>query len=151
MLIAAILICQIIGNIGTLFTYPALAGWYSALHKPSFNPPDWVFGPVWLILYTLMGISLYLAWSSPKRIKSSDRYLIPFWIQLLLNPLWSFLFFGLRSPLYGLIGIAALWITIMITIIRFSRISRNAALLLVPYIFWVSFAIVLNFYVWKLN
>lgn len=152
-LIVAVVACQLIGNLGAVFTIPSLSTWYALLNKPSFNPPNWIFGPVWIILYTLMGISLYLAWKEFPRLKktSRDKAALLFAFQLALNLLWSYLFFGLRSPLYGLICIALLWVAILATMLEFYGISRNAALALLPYILWVSFAAMLNLSILILN
>ncbi len=150
-LVLSIIICQLAGFIGSLFTTPAIPMWYAILNKPSFTPPNSIFAPVWTTLFFLMGISLFLIW----RMQEPKRYIriaiIFFFIQLALNILWSFLFFGLKSPFAGLIEIIILWIAIFLTIVSFYGISKAAALLLVPYILWVSFAIVLNFYLWRLN
>lgn len=154
-----VLVCLMAGAVGSVFTFPSIEGWYAGLQKPAFTPPDWVFGPVWTTLYVLMGAAAYLVYSEgagkreAKGAKKKEvrRALETFGIQLGLNVLWSLLFFGLHSPLYGLACIAALWIAIAATIIRFYAISKTAGLLLVPYILWVSFASLLNFYVWMLN
>ena len=145
------LLCLTAGAIGSAFTFPAIPGWYASLSKPSFNPPDWVFGPVWTALYVLMGIAAYLVYRAGAGKKGVRAALAAFGVQLCLNVLWSLLFFGLRSPLYGLICIAALWLAIAATIIKFYGISKAAGLLLVPYMLWVSFAGLLNYYVWILN
>ncbi len=152
-LIAAILVCQIIGNIGTIFTLPALSTWYASLNKPFFNPPDWLFGPAWIILYTLIGIALYILWDRWPDLKKPVRKpaLMAFVIQMALNPLWSFLFFGLRSPLYGFAEIILLWIAIVATISEFYKVSKSAGMILLPYILWVSFAALLNFSILILN
>ena len=152
-LVAAIAICQIVGNIGTIFTLPALLKWYPSLSKPFFNPPNWLFGPAWLILYTLMGIALYIIWNRWPTIKKPTRSRIIgiFGIQLALNPVWSFLFFGLRSPIYGFVGIVLLWIAIVTTTFEFSKVSKNATAILLPYIIWVSFALILNLFIVLLN
>jgi len=150
-LLLAILLCQIVGNLGSFFTFPALASWYGTLHKPAFTLPNWVFAPAWLTLYTLMGVSLYLVWEKEKRNRKVRKALMIFSIQLALNFLWSFLFFGLRSPLYGFAGIFFLWLAIIITTVEFFKISRNAGALLLPYISWVSFALILNLYIFLLN
>jgi tryptophan-rich sensory protein len=149
--ITAILIVELIGNIGTIFTLPAITTWYTTLSKPAFNPPNWVFGPVWTILYALMGIAAYLVWERRTRNKQADAALEVFGAQLALNILWSLSFFGLHSPLYGLVVIVLLLAAIALTMIRFYKISKTAAYLLVPYLLWVAFASVLNFYVWKMN
>lgn len=147
-LLSAIGFCQIAGLVGSVFTTPAISTWYSTLNKPSFTPPNWLFAPVWLTLYTLMGISLYLIWESKKEKKAAVGL---FAIQLVLNAFWSILFFGLKSPLYGLITIVILWIAIMATIAEFYKISKPAAYLLIPYICWVSLATALNYFIWFLN
>jgi len=173
-LIISIVVCQLAGVIGAVFTTPAISGWYASLEKPSFNPPNWVFGPVWTALYFLMGISLYLVWKknwvsdspiNPEEQKSwnpiSDRLwtgswraknvIIIFFFQLVLNILWSVIFFGLKAPYFAFFEMLALWFSILYTIINFHRVSKKAGLLLLPYILWVSFALVLNFSIWWLN
>lgn len=150
-LIISILICQGAGITGSLFTSPAIKGWYAWLEKPSFNPPNWIFAPVWTLLFLLMGISLYLVWEKGLESKKAKTALSIFTVQLILNILWSFFFFGLQSPLLGFIEIVLLWFAILATILSFYRISSKAALLLVPYILWVSFATLLNFSIWQLN
>jgi len=149
--VLSIALCQVAGLIGSLFTTPSIPTWYASLQKPSFAPPNWLFGPVWITLYTLMGISLYLVWNKGLKNKLVKKGLLIFGIQLALNALWSFLFFGLRSPLYGFIEIIVLWIAIGFTILKFYRISKNATFLLLPYITWVTIAAVLNYYIWILN
>lgn len=149
--IALIIICQSAGIIGSIFTFEAIPGWYAELARPDFAPPNWVFGPVWTTLYALMGISSYLVLRNGLERNDVRMALGVFGVQLLLNTLWSVLFFGLRSPFYAFIEIIFLWFSIFASIILFWRISRNAGLLLVPYILWVSFAAILNFYIWILN
>jgi len=154
MLAVSILICLAAGIIGSLFTMPAIAGWYATLAKPFFSPPNWAFGPVWTILYILMGTSLYLVWSKDsmkKGVKGKALAMKVFAVQLALNVLWSILFFGLRSPVLGFAGIVALWISIAATMYLFRKIDRKAFWLLVPYIVWVSIAAALNFSVWMMN
>ncbi|MBI2129887.1 tryptophan-rich sensory protein [Candidatus Woesearchaeota archaeon] len=143
-LIFSIIICQLAGLIGSFFTASSVDTWYAALEKPGFNPPNWIFGPVWVALFLLMGISLYLVWEKGIKAKGAKIALIFFGIQLLLNMVWSIIFFGLRSPLYASIEIIILWLAILLTIIKFYKISKPAAYLLVPYILWVSFAVALN-------
>jgi len=150
-LIFSIVVCQIAGVLGSLFTYPSIPTWYATLKKPGFTPPSWLFAPVWTILFALMGISAYLVWNKGLENKEVKRSLLIFSIQLVLNVLWSFLFFGLESPFYAFMEIILLWFAIALTILNFFKISRSAGLLLLPYIFWVSFAMILNFYIWKLN
>ncbi len=149
-LLAAILLCQLAGVIGSVFTFQNIPTWYASLNKPWFNPPNWVFGPAWFTLYTLMGISLYLVWGKGLNEKTRPPLTV-FGMQLFLNALWSILFFGMQMPLTAFIEIIALWIAIALTICKFYPISRKAAWLLVPYICWVSFAAALNLFVWVLN
>ncbi len=149
--VLSILLCLAAGAIGGLVTYPAIPGWYASLNKPSFSPPNWVFGPVWTALYVLMGIAAYAVYRTGMKKQAVRDALAVFGVQLGINVLWSLLFFGLHSPIYGLMCIVALWLAIAITIIRFYAISKTAGLLLVPYILWVSFASLLNFCVWMLN
>ncbi len=150
-LVISIVICQLVGVIGSVFTNTSVQTWYAELQLPSFTPPGWFIGTVWIILYTLMGISLYLVWNKGLRNKRVKNSLYLFGLQLILNAVWSFLFFGLRSPFLGLIEIVFLWVAIAFTILKFYKISRTAAWLLVPYIVWVSVALMLNFYIWRLN
>ena len=150
-LIVSILICQGAGVVGSLFTSPAIPTWYAMLQKPSFNPPNWLFAPVWIILFLLMGISLYLIWSKGLENRKVKVVIFVFATQLILNILWSFLFFGLHLPLYAFAEIIILWLAILLTIVSFYRISKTAGLLLLPYIFWVSFATILNFFIWQMN
>lgn len=150
-LLVALVICQLAGVVGTLFTTPSISTWYATLRKPFFNPPNWLFGPVWVTLFILMGISFYLVWNKGAKNKKVKIALGAFAIQLALNALWSILFFGLRSPFYAFIEIVMLWTAIVFTIIKFYKISRGAALLLLPYIIWVTIAAVLNLSVWMLN
>lgn len=145
---ACIIICMIAGAIGSVFTMDAIPTWYATLNKPSWTPPNWVFAPVWTTLYILMGISLYLVLQSNKKSNNAKKI---FWLQLGLNVIWSVLFFGLHSPLLGMICIAALWLAIFFTIKIFYKIDRNASYLLVPYICWVTIASALNFGVLLLN
>ncbi len=147
----SIILCEAAGIVGSVFTFPAITTWYAALAKPAFTPPSWVFGPAWTLLYLLMGISLYLAWEKGLLKKENRPALIAFGTQLALNTLWSLLFFGLRSPLLGLVCIALLWISILASACLFWKISKPAALLLLPYLAWVTFASALNYAVWTLN
>jgi tryptophan-rich sensory protein len=150
-LIISVLVCQAAGLIGSIFTRPAISTWYAELIKPRFTPPDWVFGPVWISLYLLMGIAAFLVWRRGFHHQVVKRALGIFGVQLVLNALWSFLFFGLRSPLAGVIGIIVLGIAIILTIRSFLAVSRPAGLLLIPYFLWVSFATGLNLSIWWLN
>jgi len=150
-LVIAILVCELAGVIGALFTRPSIQVWYAGLAKPSFNPPNWVFGPVWATLYALMGIAAWLIYE--KRAKGADvrRLLGIFVAQLIVNVLWSIMFFGAHQILPAFVIIVALWVLIAAAIGLFAKISRPAALLLVPYILWVSFAAVLNASLYALN
>jgi len=146
-----ILVCQLAGFIGSFFTRPAIATWYAELNKPRFTPPDWVFAPVWISLYILMAVAAFLVWRRGLHHQVARRALVFFGVQLVLNALWSFLFFGLRSPLGGLIGISILGIAIILTVQSFLKVSRTAGLLLIPYFLWVSFATGLNLSIWWMN
>ncbi len=148
-LIVAIVICLLAGAIGSVFTASEITTWYSSLNKPFFTPPNWVFAPAWTVLYILMGLSLYLVWISNSKEKHDAMRM--FELQLLLNVAWSFLFFGLHSPLLGLAGIIVLWLAIFQTMEWFHKISKKATYLLVPYILWTSFALVLNLAVFAMN
>jgi tryptophan-rich sensory protein len=150
-LIFSIFICLFAGFIGSYFTTPAIPTWYATLLKPSFAPPNWVFFPVWTALFIMMGISLFLIWKKGWEDKTVKTAIYLFAGQLVLNALWSVAFFGLRSPLLGLMEIILLWFAILVTILSFKKISRTAAYLLIPYILWVSFAAFLNFMIWRLN
>ncbi|MBN1255925.1 MAG: tryptophan-rich sensory protein [Deltaproteobacteria bacterium] len=151
LLVISILICQGAGFIGSLFTRPSIPTWYATLEKPSFTPPNGVFSPVWIMLFALMGIALFLVWRTGLTERKARIALGFFGMQLIFNILWSASFFGLRSPFVGLIDIAVLWIAIALTIFFFFKISKVAASLLLPYIVWVSFAVILNFSIWTLN
>jgi benzodiazapine receptor len=150
-LVFAIIVCQLAGVVGSIATYPSIPTWYASLQKPFFTPPNWLFAPVWLTLFTLMGISAYLVWSKGLKNRRVKTALMIFAVQLVLNALWSFLFFGLHYLLYAFIEIVILWIAIAFTILTFYRISRPAGIILLPYIVWVSIAATLNYYVWLLN
>jgi len=147
----AIIICQLAGIIGSFFTTPNIATWYAYLVKPVFSPPNWLFGPAWLTFYTLMGISLFLVWQKILKDKKAKSAVILFLIHLFFNAIWSILFFGLHSPLLGLIDIILLLVLIIIIIIKFYKINNIAAYLLIPYLLWVSFATVLNLSIYLLN
>ena len=150
-LIIAILVSELAGIIGSVFTFSAIPNWYATLARPALNPPAWIFGPVWTTLYLLMGISAFLIWKKGLGRRDVKIALSIFIGQLILNTLWSIIFFGLESPGGALIEIVFLWCAILATIITFSRISRLAGWLLAPYILWVSFAGYLNYAIWALN
>jgi tryptophan-rich sensory protein len=142
---------QAAGVIGSLFTARNVGVWYQTLRKPSWTPPSGIFGPVWISLYLLMGIAAFLVWRRGLAEEGVRTALVLFLIQLVLNTLWSAAFFGVPSPLAGLIAIIALWVMILLTIVAFLRISLGAGLLLLPYILWVSFAAALNLSILLLN
>jgi translocator protein len=150
-LFISILICFTAAGLGTLFTISAIPTWYATLNKPSFSPPNYLFGPVWTILYLLMGISLYLVWKKGFKNKKIKDAIYLFGIQLFLNAIWSPVFFGVHSLLLALVIIVAMWFYIIKTIKAFAKIDKTASYLLYPYLAWVSFASILNFSVWFLN
>jgi len=153
--VISIIICESVGIIGSFFTFSSVSNWFPTLVKPWFSPPSWLFGPVWTILYFLMGLSLYIVWNYKTETVSKQKYkkqfFILFGIQLILNALWSFLFFGLKSPISGLIDILFLDIAVITTIIYANRVSKYAAVLLAPYMAWIIFATLLNFEIALLN
>ncbi|MDO8558880.1 MAG: TspO/MBR family protein [bacterium] len=172
--IISIGICEAAGAAGSIFTIPAIKNWYAFLEKPSFSPPNWLFAPAWTILYFLMGVSLYLVWAKNWGIEvkagqaqqktwnpiskklwtgswREENAIAIFVVQLILNILWSVIFFGLKSPGMAFFEIIMLWFAILYTIVNFYRISKPAGLLLLPYILWVTFAAILNFAAWQLN
>ena len=150
-LVVSIIACLAAGLIGSIFTRGAIPTWYATLEKPAFNPPNWLFAPVWTLLYIMIGVAAFLVWRKGLENRQVRIALIVFLIQLILNALWSVVFFGLESPLYGLIVIAALWVAILFTVLKFFRISSAASVLLWPYMLWVTFAAVLNVSIWLLN
>jgi len=137
---------QSAGLIGSLFTTSAIPVWYAGLQKPVFSPPNWIFGPVWILLYILMGISVYLIWE-----KSAKKVVWLFWMHLIFNASWSIIFFGFQNPGLALINIIIIWLFIIILIIKFWKIHKLSAYLLIPYLAWVSFASLLNYFIWQLN
>ncbi len=143
-LMSAVVVTQGVGLLGAVATAPKIGSWYAGLDKPIFSPPSWLFGPVWTVLYVMMGVALYLGWQKKSDLKW-------FWIQLGLNTLWSFLFFGLESPGLAVIEIIVLWLAIVLTIKSFWVKNRIGGYLLIPYLLWVSFASILNGAVWWLN
>ena len=149
-LVASVVLCQSAGLLGSLFTTPAIPTWYATLKKPFFTPPNWIFSPVWFSLFVLMGISLFFVWRRPGHPRFKPALLF-FFVQLILNILWSAAFFGLRAPLLGLVDIVLLWIAILFTILNFLKVTKFAGVLLIPYLLWVSFATLLNFSLWILN
>lgn len=149
-LIICVLGTMIIGSISGIANAGTIDTWYANLIKPSFNPPNWIFGPVWTLLYLLMGVGLYLIYTSPSSAARTQALRL-FMLQLLLNFAWSFLFFYFKSPLLAFIEIILLWITIILMIRAFLQVYPGAGWLQLPYLAWVSFASVLNFSIWYLN
>ena len=150
-LAAAILFCLIAGSLGSLVTINGPGSWYATLQKPFFAPPNWVFAPVWITLFILMGVALYLVWQCGTENREVKMALGIFGVQFALNVIWSFLFFGLESSLLGLIDIILLWVMIVVTIRAFYRVKKSAAYLLIPYLAWVSLASALNGAVYFMN
>jgi tryptophan-rich sensory protein len=142
-LIASVGLPLLLGAIAGMFTAKAVPEWYATLNQPVFNPPNWIFGPVWTALYILMGISLFLVWRLPSGPERNTA-LIVFFVQLLLNFAWSFIFFYYKMIGLAFIEILILWITIVVMLILFYRVKPAAMWLNVPYLLWVSFASVLN-------
>ncbi|MBU2539558.1 tryptophan-rich sensory protein [Patescibacteria group bacterium] len=150
-LIIAVGVCELAGIVGSLFTTSAIPTWYATLQRPSFSPPNWLFGPVWIMLYILMGISIYLIWQKVEKNKTARGAMWLFWIHLFFNAIWSIIFFGLQNPGLAFINIIIIWLLIIALMIKFWKINRWATYLLIPYLLWVSFASVLNYFIWYLN
>ncbi|MFC4261985.1 TspO/MBR family protein [Ferruginibacter yonginensis] len=150
-LIISIAIPLAVGAISGYFTQSSVTTWFVTLNKPSFNPPSWVFAPVWTTLYIMMGIAFYIIWKSHAKLEKRYTGYTYYWLQLAANFLWSFLFFYYRQPGWALIDIVLMFILISCTIISFRKVSKTAAWLLVPYLCWVTFATALNFEIWRLN
>ncbi|MDD5270830.1 MAG: tryptophan-rich sensory protein [Candidatus Omnitrophica bacterium] len=150
-LLVSIAICEAAGIIGSFFTVSSVNTWYKTLAKPDFNPPAWIFAPMWTTLYLMMGVSLFLVWRKGVKSAGVKDALHFFAFQLALTVAWPYGFFGLKCPISGLFIIVILWAAILMTILKFARISRPAAFLLIPYILWVSFATALNGAVFFMN
>lgn len=151
-LLGWVALCEAAGVIGAFFTASAIPGWYAALAKPAFAPPSWLFGPVWTTLYLLMGVAAWLVWRNKRTAPLLRRRALRlFFIQLVLNAVWSPVFFGLHSLGGALVLIVLLWFAVVATIAAFARVSRTAAWLLVPYLAWVTFATYLAYAFWTLN
>ena len=150
-LVTSIIICEGAGLLGAVFTTPAIPTWYATLNKPLFTPPGWLFAPVWTALYLLMAIAAFLVWREGLDNEQVRGSMITFMVQLALNVLWSAVFFGLKSPLWGVIVIIVLWVAILLTMLAFMKVSKPAAWLMLPYLLWVSFASALTVGVWMLN
>ena len=149
-LLISILFTVGLGGISGVVTVQEIPHWYAGLHKPSFNPPNSLFGPVWSILYLLMGIGAWLVWKQPAS-SNRNQALLLFLLQFILNFCWAFIFFGMHQLGWALAELMLMWLAILLTIFQFGKFSSLASWLLVPYISWVSFAGILNAAIWKLN
>lgn len=147
--VSFILITFLVGISSSWVTQPEISSWYSNLIKPSFNPPNYLFGPVWTLLYLMMASAAFLVWSQNSKKRKTALSL--YFIQLILNGLWSWIFFKFHMIGIALIEIILLWILIIITIIAFWKVKKEAAYLMIPYLLWVSFAAILNTSLWRLN
>ena len=150
-IVVSIAVCELAGIVGSVFTMPSIPGWYAGLVKPSFNPPNWIFGPVWTLLYAMMGLAAFLVYEKGFTRPDVKKALAVFAAQLVLNTLWSIVFFGAHRILGAAVVIVLLGALILATMLLFYKISRAAAYLLVPYILWVGFATVLNASLYVLN
>ena len=149
--ILALAIPLAIGSSSAFFTVTGLDSWYQTIQKPSWNPPNWIFGPVWTTLYIMMGVALFLVWKQQDQNAAQRTAILLFAAQLILNFFWSLIFFKWQQPGWAFAELAVMWVLIILTIFQFSKLSNTAAWLLVPYISWVSFAGILNYTIWKLN
>ncbi len=149
-LVVSVGVCFAAGGVGSLFTMPALRGWYATLRRPSWAPPNWVFGPVWSALYLTMGVAAWLVWRRWGALGVPSALLL-FLLQLLCNALWPAIFFGARRPGAAFGEIILLWALILATLVSMRPISPPASWLMLPYLLWVSFAAALNFSFWRLN
>lgn len=148
--VISLVLCLAAGGLGSFATAVKIPTWYATIAKPSWNPPNWIFGPVWTTLYILMAVAAWMIWMRAEQ-PGAGRALAWFGVQLILNTVWSFLFFAMENPGAAFVEVVGLWLAIAVTIALFSRISPIAAWLLVPYIAWVTFASCLNFTIWRLN
>lgn len=149
-LVVFILVCLGAGGLGAIATTPEIEGWYKTIEKPSWNPPDYVFGPVWTTLFVMMAIAAWMVWK-PEGIKAAAMALTLFAVQLVLNVAWSWIFFGMHQSGWAFVEIVILWLAIVGTTVAFFRCSKIAGWVMLPYLAWVSFASVLNFTIWRLN
>jgi tryptophan-rich sensory protein len=147
-LVMFIVACLGVAALGSLATTPEIPGWYAQIKKPSWTPPNWLFGPVWTLLYISMAVAAWMVW---KRAGWASDAMILFGIQLALNLAWSFIFFRFHNPGLAFAEIVLLWFAIAATLIRFAAISQTAAILFAPYLAWVTYAAALNFAIWRLN
>ncbi len=149
-LMVSIALCFLAGGIGSIATTSSVNGWFAEVNKPTWNPPNWIFGPVWSTLFLMMGVSAWLVWKQAG-FQNAKFELGWFAFHLLLNILWSVLFFGLQQMGWACVEIVVLWLSIAATMVLFYRHSKLAAGLLIPYLLWVSFAAFLNYTIWRLN
>jgi len=148
----ALIVCLLVGYSASVVTRPSVESWYPTLIKPIFNPPNWIFMPMWTLLYILMAVAAGLVWDKIKEQNEAVKKALAFFlIQLTLNAIWSYLFFGLKNPMLALIEIALLWLMIYETYLKFIKINKIAGYLLIPYLAWVAFAGILNASIWWLN
>ncbi|WP_264536000.1 TspO/MBR family protein [Flavobacterium sp. N1736] len=148
----ALIVCLMVGYSASVVTRPSVETWYPTLIKPIFNPPNWIFMPMWTFLYVLMAVAAGLVWDKIKEQNEKVKKALAFFlIQLALNAIWSYLFFGLKNPMLALIEIALLWLMIYETYLKFIKINKIAGYLLIPYLAWVAFAGILNASIWWLN
>jgi len=151
-IVVALIICLMVGYSASIVTRPSVETWYPTIIKPSFNPPNWIFMPVWTLLYILMAVAAGLVWDKIKEQNQEVKVALGFFlIQLTLNAIWSYIFFGLKNPMLALIEIALLWLMIYETYLKFTKINKTAGYLLIPYMAWVAFAGILNASIWWLN
>jgi len=151
-IVVALIICLMVGYSASIVTRPSVETWYPTIIKPSFNPPNWIFMPVWTLLYILMAVAAGLVWDKIKEQNQEVKVALGFFlIQLTLNAIWSYIFFGLKNPMLALIEIALLWLMIYETYLKFIKINKTAGYLLIPYMAWVTFAGILNASIWWLN
>lgn len=149
-LVFFLVLCLIAGWLGSIATTQEIGGWYKSLNKPTWNPPAYVFGPVWTTLYVLMALAVWLVWKK-KGFGEAKLELGLFGVQLLLNVAWSWIFFHFHQPGWAFVELVVLWVTIVTTTLMFFRVSKVAGGLMLPYLGWVTFASVLNFTIWQLN
>jgi len=151
-LLFSLVLCLGAGAIGYYFTMPSIGTWYALLQKPVFTPPNWIFAPVWTLLYIMMGIALYCVWKK-RGLKYQSKIAAYTWfgMQLVLNVAWSAVFFGIHSIFVGLLIIVGLWLAIAVTILKFKELAPSTVWLLIPYLLWVSYACLLNYSLWRLN
>ncbi len=144
-------VCLLVGFLSGFATSSGIDSWYTTLNKPSFNPPNWIFAPVWTVLYIMMGISIALVWQAATEGREIGASIRIFCVHLVLNGMWSIVFFGIKVPIYALVIIVVLWLMISYMVIRFHKIDQKASYVLIPYLMWVSFATALNYYIVVLN